>query len=582
MDFTPRLVQILYLLLHASRPVTAAELAEHLQINKRTVFREMDHVDRQLGKYGLVLKRKSGVGYVLESRQKDKDFLLSELEVSDSFDPRNKEKRQQKLIQVMLEADEQQKLFYYADLLQVSEATISKDLEIVEQWFGSHQIWVQRQSGVGIGLVYTEENIRNAMLAYMLQYDNRIFAPESLRKEVEATALEEGRDILNRLARISEQNFIMYTVITVERIRKGKYIEEDSHDERANYQEYYSFICRLSDDLEDIFDISVRKGDRYALYIFLQGCKVQYIQNDEEFVYIDGEEIDVRDMVYRMANAFDSAAAHELKEDEEFIQGLIAHLVPAITRIMHNQEAPNPMQDEVKAVYPDIYKKAAIAAEVMEQMIHIKISEDEIGFLALHFGGAMMRIDNARRQRHVVHIGVLCSNGIGISTLISSELRHYFGDRIRVEALNVRALSKAEVDFLVSTFPVKSEFETICVNPMLDKNEFQEISELIEKYAFREKRQSNSEKEKDNVYEAMLITNEINSILKNFSFRKLNDSIHFEEAVHEISMMLGDAPKKTEQIYLDFKEREALSTQIIEEFEMVFLHASTAAVSQTR
>ena len=166
MEFTPRLMQILFLLLNAEKPIPAAKLAEQLQISKRTIFRELDHVDSSLEKYGLKLERKSRTGFELTGDLQDKQRLLTELQKSDHFDPRNREERQQKLILAMMKEDELQKLFYYADMLQVSEPTVSKDLEALEKWFQRQNILLLRRAGFGMGLVYKEEDYRKALLAY--------------------------------------------------------------------------------------------------------------------------------------------------------------------------------------------------------------------------------------------------------------------------------------------------------------------------------------------------------------------------------------------------------------------------------
>ena len=78
MEFTPRLMQILFLLLNTVEPIPAGKLAQQLQISKRTIFRELDHVDVQLEKYGLKLNRKSGIGFELEGSLESKYKLLED------------------------------------------------------------------------------------------------------------------------------------------------------------------------------------------------------------------------------------------------------------------------------------------------------------------------------------------------------------------------------------------------------------------------------------------------------------------------------------------------------------------------
>ena len=92
----------------------------------------------------------------------------------------------------------------------------------------------------------------------------------------------------------------------------------------------------------------------------------------------------------------------------------------------------------------------------------------------------MMRLDHKRRNRQIVNIGIVCSNGIGISILLSSKLRHHFGDQIRTEVVETRHIKNTDVDFLISTFPIDSKQESICVDPMLSEDDLNKISEKIE------------------------------------------------------------------------------------------------------
>lgn len=581
MEFTPRLMQILFLLLNADKPIPAAKLAEQLQISKRTIFRELDHIDSSLEKYGLKLERKSRTGFELTGGSQEKQQLLEEIQKSDHFDPRNREERQQKLLLAMMKEDELQKLFYYADMLQVSEPTVSKDLEVLEEWFQRQNILLLRRAGFGVGLVYKEEDYRKALLAYASKYQDQSFIDTNIYEKITYFVESIGKEIIDKLTSYSVKNFLLYTAISVQRIYKHKYITEILQTGEIQHPKNYEFVYNLATIMEKNFKICIGKNEVYALYIFLQGCKYQYIQREGECISVGNQQINIKDMICEMANVFDPAIAYELKDDADFMEGMIAHLQPTITRLIHRIPIKNPLLDQTKQSYPEIFEKAKDAAKVMERILSCRMPEDEIGFLTLHFGGAMMRLDRRKRNRQIVDIGIVCSNGIGISILLSSKLRHHFGDQIRTEVVETRHMEDTDVDFLVSTFPIDTRQESICVDPMLSEDDLNKISEKIEFYAWKEKKKK-QEKNNVDVYEATLITNEINSIIKGFCFQYLPEDISFSEALSKISDHFTEDTNKKEQLYKDFTEREALSTQVIEEFGIVFLHARTAVIEQSQ
>ena len=151
---------------------------------------------------------------------------MTELQKSDHFDPRNREERQQKLILAMMQEDELQKLFYYADMLQVSEPTVSKDLESLEEWFQRQNILLLRRAGFGVGLVYKEEDYRKALLAYASKYQDQSFIETDIYDKIKYFVKATGKDIIDKLTGYSVKNFLLYTAISIQRIKQHKYISE--------------------------------------------------------------------------------------------------------------------------------------------------------------------------------------------------------------------------------------------------------------------------------------------------------------------------------------------------------------------
>ena len=174
------------------------------------------------------------------------------------------------------------------------------------------------------------------------------------------------------------------------------------------------------------------------------------------------------------------------------------------------------------------------------------------------------------------------SNLLCMELSIPSIICKCINESIDSSQLNVHIhIKNTDVDFLISTFPIDSKQESICVDPMLSEDDLNKISEKIEFFAWKEKKEK-PQKNNVNVYEATLITNEINSIIKGFCFRYLPENISFTEALLKISDHFTEDTNKKEQLYKDFSEREALSTQVIEEFGIVFLHARTAVIEQSQ
>ena len=125
MDFTPRMQQILQRLLSETDFVSEQTLADDLGISKRTVQRELDRTTGALASYGLQLQRKKKAGLMLIGPEKEKERLAASLQTASAMDFTDKQNRRRYLLFEILRDRTPKKLFYYSQLLGVSEATAS-------------------------------------------------------------------------------------------------------------------------------------------------------------------------------------------------------------------------------------------------------------------------------------------------------------------------------------------------------------------------------------------------------------------------------------------------------------------------
>ena len=144
MDFTPRMQQILQRLLSEEDFVSEQALADDLGISKRTVQRELDGTAGALASYGLQLQRKKKAGLKLIGPADGKEKLTANLQTASAMDFTDKHNRRRYLLFEILRDRTPKKLFYYSQLLGVSEATAASDLESLTPWLQKNNLAVPR------------------------------------------------------------------------------------------------------------------------------------------------------------------------------------------------------------------------------------------------------------------------------------------------------------------------------------------------------------------------------------------------------------------------------------------------------
>ena len=167
MDFTPRIKQILQVMLSSDQTISIKELAEKVGVSRRTVQRELEYMNGSLKSYDVQFMSKTGVGVWLEGTDEEKTRLLRDISTGNSYDAANREDRRKRLIIEILKDKGLKKLFYYSSKFKVSEATISADMEAVEKWLYRYDLRIVRKPGSGVEIEGSEANYRRAIRSFI-------------------------------------------------------------------------------------------------------------------------------------------------------------------------------------------------------------------------------------------------------------------------------------------------------------------------------------------------------------------------------------------------------------------------------
>lgn len=588
--FPPRLQQILLLVLGAEQPTPVGNLAERLQLSKRTIYRELAHADKILAEYNLLLQKKPKQGIFVAGLSENKNNLLAMLNSSALIDPRNIEERQKKLIYELLIQDEPQKIYLFSKLLQVSESTVNHDLGDVDKWFAQNDILLVRKPGLGMYLLYQEENYRKACMRYI--YQNAQNAMTALYEFVERETVDKVVDAvsqtrhkkLENMADFSYLEIIIFLSLAIRRISIGKSLcnwLSIPPDEKET--ENYQFAQQAIGHMQQKLKIAIPDIEVEYFYVYIKGAKNQHIDSDSPI-----GSIDLLGVIYEMVNQYEPSIAFDLKNDSDFINGLAAHLNPTVIRIQSGHKIYNPFQNEIMKQYPDIYAKTKKAAEVLKEALHCDIPEDEIGLLALHFGGACVRLELSTRFNRKANVGVVCASGIGISTLLSSRLAHIFHNKINVRQLSLPELDRLgayEIDIVISTLPLPlPENAYLQVQPMLTEEDIKSIDRKIDLYIHQGDNAAKKYTDTDLIScmdTINLVSTDIGSILRSFRLHFAEEAISFDELFILAGSLAAQNDSDKWIIYDAFIERERLSTQMIPEFEILFLHAKSAIIKKS-
>lgn len=607
MNITPRMKQIFQSLLNETEPVSVKNLAEKIGVSKRTVQRELEYTASSLKGYDITFMSKTGVGVWLEGTEDEKQRLREALSEKDYYDVGNRELRRKKLILELLREKGLKKLFYYSSRFKVSEATISSDLEAAETWLKQYGLTINRKPGSGISVEGSEEDYRRAIRVFVNEnIDTRVLreAYEAESEPERYAGLKKSNigQILNdnimsrvmdcitgmnndRMLNLTENSYVglvIHISIAINRILKNEVL--DTTPPWVEEMEVDDDLClarAIVHELEEEFEIQIPKIEVSYICLHIKGAKHEKLQ----WKGTDGKESENRELhqiVNEMINAFDPEKSWALKQDEEFLQGLLAHLQPTLVRLNHGMQIRNPVLDEICSGYPDIYKKCIQVGKILERWTGKSVPPEEIGFLTVHFGAAIVRMKNRKEQLRKVQIGVICSSGIGISRLMSSKLERVFKDRVQLTAYGKKDITPyitSKTDFFVSSISTEiTDVPVIYVNPLLNEEDMEKIRRNVYQYERIPEKQRKADQVTLQLEEINLVAAQINLVIKYMEFIKTDENISFEELLIAVSERLSPYSDRQELIREDIMKRERISSQIFAEFGFALLHTRTKGV----
>ncbi len=612
MQMSPRLKQLLLIMLVQDKTFSVSALSEAIQVSKRTVQRELEYMPKALREYRLQFVSKTGVGVWIDGTPEDKQALLALLQEGDVQNVSGREYRRKQLTIALLQQKEVRKLFWYSSKFKVSEATISTDLEIVEKWLLEHHITLVRKPGSGISVEGKEEDCRRAIRAFMrenldvnamreayhLQYADTYFQTVfqkagiaqllDVKIIVRVLAAMEGMQALAQI-HLTEEAFLSLAVhlaISVQRIQQNQYIQtpEDAFEVLESDADYQFAQC-VAQELAEEFELEFPKLEVIYICLHLKGAKhakvaFDFTQNTQE------RDETLKSLVDDMIYAFDSRQAYLLKQDDEFLEGLFAHLQPTVVRLSHGMKIDNPVLPDIKREYALIFEKCKPVGYVLEEWLAKPVPEAELGFLTVHFGAALVRLEAKRENRRVVRVGVVCSSGIGISRLMAVKLTQIFREGIAITPYAKRDITPLVVqkeDFLVASMPLQCDGITVVnVTPLLNEKDIENIQLQMKRHEYTKAKQIVTQNARMGFGVVQILMDKIKAVTQQFTLCTLPVTVTFSQTVHAAAQHIAQEPTNQAEIAKVIFARERLATQIFPEFGFALLHAKTDAVTEPR
>ncbi|WP_187286573.1 BglG family transcription antiterminator [Thermosediminibacter oceani] len=607
MDLKRREREILKILLEG--PTTTERIASLLGVSRRTVLRGLPELSEKLKSLGINLVKKAGTGVSLEGRKDSMEKLECLIERPSKRVEMTPDERQQLIILSLLEQKGPRKLYTFAREFNVTDATISNDLDKIEEILSRYGIKLLRRPGLGVWIEGHEKNIRalvtelfyenfdEAQLVRLIkdnlrceiisgrgvraQVKDRLLGliDRNLVEEIEHALKEVVEESGLHLADSAYAGLLVHIALALERLKSGEIITMDEPF-LANFKNTKEFDLarRLGSKLEAAFGISIPEGELGYITMHLLGAKLRMGDNLDELFLLDHRD------AAQAAREILKEAGRELKkdllEDGRVLEDLALHLKPALVRLKLGMEIRNPLLSQIKESYPRLMQVAGRAARLLEKRFGVTVPESEIGYIAMHIGAALEHGGGAERAGVVL----VCPSGIGSARMLASRIKKELPELEVLEVVSALDLEKAlekhpDAEAVISTVPMEvSKAPVLLVSPLLNDDDVEKIRAYFRARRLKERESSGvvtgrgrPEERRELVFE----------ILEEFVIEEV-DADNLEELLDVLVEKIRKKPGITSagRIKQDLYSREIKAGTAVPGLGLSVLHARTGGVEK--
>ena len=582
-------------------PITISTIAEILNVSSRTVLREMPKIEEWLDENGFNFIKKPGVGLIIDESLENQQLILELLEVENVQKEYSKEERKRIILSELLIAKEPLKLFYFTNQLKVSEGTLSNDLDGIE--------------GVGIYLEGNEKNYRKVLsdilyrtleekeLIKLLKkslnspssensiefsIENRMlnFIDKTIIKGIEKIVSELEEKFNFKLIDSDYIGLVVHISLAVQRIKNGEKISMDKSSlSELEILPEFAVATEITEKLEKVFTIEIPKDEIGYITMHLKGARLRLnkVEND-----IDLDNLDIKQISNYIITEVENDFNIEIINKQKLSKDIYNHLVPAISRMSMKLNIRNPLLENIKEQYSEIYHSCENACEILKKITKIdKIPESEVAYIAMHIAAAIE--ENLKNEN--LSVVIACPTGVGTSKLLGVNIKKEFPNldiknSISVINIDTKKLKDDGIDFIISTVDLDVDYRYICLNPMFLQKDKIKLKEFIHRYSKQRITKKIIKKElkcdKDKIKNITNLGTEIISILEEVRVREINNVKTVNDLIGIASSVFAENVNHAKEMKKLLLEREEKSSTYLNGFNMMLLHCKDKKITSCK
>ncbi|OCN05807.1 hypothetical protein A4S06_07140 [Erysipelotrichaceae bacterium MTC7] len=454
-----RCQELLNTLLQSEAYISISDIAEEKQISKRSVYYDLCKVNEFLTAHKIEeisVERSKGIH--LSQKQKDViHTLLSDVPLARSiyFSP-----TERVLIVICMVSLRDKPLLIedFMDACQVSRNTIINDLKVASSKL--HEFGLKLKFENKSGYTMQGDTIRKRALFFLYFPELIRYYQTGVLVSPYQEQVEENLRKFDYIEKTLDTQYVRDTLVSlayfVPALVHNHELLHFSDVDKNKITDTYEFtlVQRKFNDLSE--------DECIYLALHLLGSRLQSVAIDIIDVHEDQEAFD---LAAALVSEFSRLACVEFENKAEVERSIFVHLKASLYRYRYGIQIGNPLIQDIKVQYPELFAITKKAVEYIEQKIGVPIADNEVAYLTLHFGGFITTHQNEEKM----NILIVCPNGISTGNMLRAEVTTLIphADRIDVTGLRNSNVKVEDYQVIISTVEIPNCPNCIQVRPIL-------------------------------------------------------------------------------------------------------------------
>lgn len=460
------------------------ELATKFDVSMRTIRTDINELNEQLKDYGGQIILQRGKGYLIEGKEK-LSIQMDKLNQASKENLETSQGRMNTLLTILLFGDDYISLDELSEILYVSRPTLLTYLRQLKEILLDYDLTIRSKANIGYKIHGREASIRQCIyqelinrkkksyITTFLPSEQLLFQRIELSELMQCTLIHFPPNVF-RITDFHRKNFAIDLAIVISRVMAGHLI--DFSDQPAILVDIHLQLAvdALVTAIEENYLICLPASEKqWIISRLLAGLSGAHSTDAAQ----DNIRRLVDDFLLEIYRLFEIDLQMDSILEKDLVQHFLTYL--PIKNLMTQKE--NPLLETIKKVYSFPFNICLLS---MENLPGLQLTEDELGYVALHVAASLERKKKSILKKKKVLI--VCGQGVSMSRLVETILHKEFDYELEILDSVSFALFKTQgpksADFIVSTIPIsKSEIPVVELDFLQLEKGIKQIKELARK-----------------------------------------------------------------------------------------------------